>query len=232
MEVRIRICNWEKYNGRCDVKNPSWLRFQQNFFHDNKISNLDDFEKLFFVWLLCEASKNKNDLFFLDGMLLQSVQRVSQRVSQRDIQRAIKKMVSLQLIETRTVRGRYADVGNPDATLQDETLQDKTRHNTVEFDFELLYQKYPRKVGKAEGIARLKTMIKTDQDYQDFSKAIDFYIAYLKKAGTEAQYIKHFSTFVGSAGKPAWRDWLDPNAGESAEMKKEYDWSFLKEETK
>src|ERR1035437_8610886 len=130
MELRISILNWEKYNGRSDVKNPSWFRFQNNFFTDNKVSNLNDQEKIVFVWLLCEASSNGNDLFYLEEMFLTQIQRVSQRVSQRGLQRTVKKLVQLQLIATRTIRGRYANVSDPDATLHYKTLQDITLHDS------------------------------------------------------------------------------------------------------
>lgn len=81
------------------------------------------------------------------------------------------------------------------------------------FDLEALYKLYPRKQGKAEGIARLKQMIKTDQDYQDFQRAIANYNNHLRKQQTEAQFIKHFSSFVGTMAKQTWRDWLDHDAG-------------------
>jgi len=230
MDLKLSIINWQKYNGRKDVDHPSWFRFQNDFFYDNKISNLTNDEKLIFLLLLCEASKAKNELFFLDDSIYRCVHRVVHRISDRDIDRAIEKYKKLQLVEVRTVRGRYANVNDPDATRQDKTLQDKTEQNTIahstnsrlSFDFEIVYKNYPRKLGKGRGIAKLKSTIKTDQDYQDLIKSIELYKTYLKNNGTEVQFIQHFSTFVNS-----WRDWLDPQAGTADKIKKEKDWSFL-----
>jgi hypothetical protein len=87
------------------------------------------------------------------------------------------------------------------------------------FDFEALYKTYPRKLGKAEGLGRLKGMIKTEQDYQDFQSAVANYNAHLRKNKTEPQFIKHFSSFVGTSYKQTWRDWLDKDAGQATTTK-------------
>lgn len=90
--------------------------------------------------------------------------------------------------------------------------QDKEKRN---FDFEILYQKYPLKKGKSEGIARLKVLIKTYEDYQLFSKSIDKYIQVIHRDGTQPQYIKHFSSFVGSGKIQPWRDFTQDDVGTS-----------------
>lgn len=81
------------------------------------------------------------------------------------------------------------------------------------FDFELVWKKYPRKLGKAEGMARLATMIKTNEDYQLLLKSIDRYVAHLSKSGTEEQFMKHFPSFLGTSKKQTWRDWLETDVG-------------------
>lgn len=83
------------------------------------------------------------------------------------------------------------------------------------FDFESLYAKYPRKIGKTEGIARLKSMIKTDDDFKLISQAIDNYLNHIRRTGTDPQFIKHFTTFIGTLAKQSWRDWLDDDAGKT-----------------
>lgn len=72
-------------------------------------------------------------------------------------------------------------------------------------DLETLYQSYPLKKGKSEGLSRLTKEIKTWDQYSDLGRAIDAYKADLARNKTEAKFIKHFSTFVSS-----WRDWLEP----------------------
>lgn len=72
-------------------------------------------------------------------------------------------------------------------------------------DLETIYQSYPLKKGKSEGLSRLTKEIKTWDQYSDLGRAIDAYKADLARNKTEAKFIKHFSTFVSS-----WRDWLEP----------------------
>lgn len=83
------------------------------------------------------------------------------------------------------------------------------------FDFESLYRKYPLKKGKAEGLARCAVQIKTQEDFDALSRAIDRYSADLKANGTSPQYTKHFSSFLGADKKRPWRDWLDADAGQT-----------------
>jgi hypothetical protein len=79
------------------------------------------------------------------------------------------------------------------------------------FDFERLYRKYPRKMGKTPGMKKCKKEIKTEKDYQDLEKAIERFLAYHVSAETDAQFVPYFSTFMS-----AWRDWLDEEAGDAS----------------
>ena len=78
------------------------------------------------------------------------------------------------------------------------------------FDFESLYEKYPRKVGKAAGLRKAKVQIKTLEAYEELRTAIARYTNYCIAQKTEPRFIKHFSSFMSD-----WRDWLDPGAGSS-----------------
>lgn len=73
------------------------------------------------------------------------------------------------------------------------------------FDFDLIYSKYPRKIGKQKGLVRLKASIKTPEDFDLLKLAVDHYCKYCLSQNTEPKYIKHFSTFIGE-----WRDWVEP----------------------
>lgn len=77
------------------------------------------------------------------------------------------------------------------------------------FNMLYLYEKYPLKIGKTEGLSRLKKIIKTEKDFQDFEKAIDLYKSFLQDTDTKPEFVKHFTSFIGPVSKPAWRDWLD-----------------------
>lgn len=72
------------------------------------------------------------------------------------------------------------------------------------FDFEALYQKYPRKRGKTRGMKIAERDIRTQKEYDNLSLAIDKYCQVIKKEKTDQKYIQLFSTFMNN-----WLDWLD-----------------------
>lgn len=79
---------------------------------------------------------------------------------------------------------------------------------TPRLNFEPIYKNFPRKEGKQAGIQKCKAQIKSQEDFELLSKAVDRYAAHCRKEATELKFIKHFSTFMG-----CWRDWLDPETG-------------------
>ncbi len=86
-------------------------------------------------------------------------------------------------------------------------------------DIEAVYRAhYPLKKGKSAGLKALSKQIKSKQDLEDFTRAVQVYAEEVK--GREPDKIKHFSTFVNSG----WRDCLDPTYG-SASTSVGVDWS-------
>lgn len=94
------------------------------------------------------------------------------------------------------------------------------------FNLDELYQLYPLKKGKSLGMEKLKRVIRSQKDFDDFKTAINKYTQDIKSKGTEPRYIKQFSTFVGSEKIQPWRDWLDDGAGE-ATVKSGVDWDKM-----
>ena len=90
-----------------------------------------------------------------------------------------------------------------------EKVKEKERASVMpEIDcvIEDSYFVYPRKEGKAKGIANLKKQIDKLDDFKLFHESVRNYKEHIDLTG---QYTKHFSTFVGSKAAPEWRDWLD-----------------------
>lgn len=69
------------------------------------------------------------------------------------------------------------------------------------FDFELVYQRYPKKTGKKPGLAKCRKLIKTQEDYDALKSAVGI----MAKAwrGHDTTYCPHFSTFVS---QERWKD--------------------------
>lgn len=105
--------------------------------------------------------------------------------------------------------------------MEEEKEEEKEKQN-FDSSFEILYQRYPRKIGKAEGIKRCKRDVKNQADFDALELAISHFVAYHRGKQTEEQYIPHFSTFMSS-----WRDWCDPETGkgESFSGSSGIDWS-------
>lgn len=214
----IRFKNWEKFNTRSGgIKKPWWFAFDHDLFYHTGLYDLDPDELLTMIYLLCEASKNtpRGEVFVSPEHYVRHI-RVHSREPLNVLNRCIQKLKRLQIIEQPRVRGKYVE-----CTAHYNTLQDNTLHNINTilpdsakaeprrvFDFNALYNKYPRKEGKSRGLALCRLQIKTQKDYDELSLAIDRYNAHLRKMNTEPAYYKYFSTFMSS-----WRDWLDPETG-------------------
>jgi len=85
------------------------------------------------------------------------------------------------------------------------------------FDLDAIYNKYPKKLGKARGMKKLKSIIKSQKTYDDMLIAVENYA--LTVRDSKPEYIKLFSTFVNGD----WQDYV-PDASTSA--KKKVDWGF------
>lgn len=105
------------------------------------------------------------------------------------------------------------------------TIAQQVERDSQSFDFEIVYQRYPKKVGKQRGLSIAKKQIRSLADFESLQLAIENYKKYLEEQKTEPQFIKHFSTFMGS-----WRDWLSPEAGRAQDFSGEkIDWAAMKE---
>lgn len=74
--------------------------------------------------------------------------------------------------------------------------------------YEELYAAHPRKIGKATGIKKLKTLVKTPKDVAEFKTAQLRFIETMQREKRPLDKIMYFSTFVN-----CWQDWLDEDAG-------------------
>lgn len=83
------------------------------------------------------------------------------------------------------------------------TTEMSDKSDELVFNFEYIYNAYPRKEGKTRGLEKLKSQIKTEQDYLSLQEAVKNYSE--QTAGQDKKYIKQFSSFVS-----VWRDYLEP----------------------
>ncbi len=125
-DLKIRFTNWDKYNPRKDVKCHSWFRFEHGFFENPNFYDLNPEEKLTFVYILCERSKRENDEFFTVNSL--KYHRCT-GINTTVLNSTIKKLSKEQVLEMRTLRGRYASVTRTCST--DERTNGRTVQTEV-----------------------------------------------------------------------------------------------------
>lgn len=212
---QITITNWSKHNPRKDVKRPSWFAFDNRMVEDADFFDFNHAEFKAWIYILSRASQKQSGEIVCDARHADQVCNI--KIS--DFSSAIQKLKLLNMITlgsahvTRTSRARHVHVRDPYATNTHTDITDIT-HTTekpsdVRTSLGIIYSNfYPRKEGKELGIRKALKEIKTEADLLSFETAVIRYKDHCAKNRTEAQYIKHFSSFVSS-----WREWLDPETG-------------------
>ncbi len=203
----ITIRNWDKYNFRNDIKAPSWFRFGHAFFEDPQFFDFDGDDIKVWLYLLCLASKKSR----AEVLINDKHRKVVGRISDKQFKTTISKLEALEVITYVDERERTPT----GATQHYITLP--TLHNTLaqtEVRASEIYDLYPRKVGKKKGVAKLKTILKNEEDVAKMKIAIENYRVYCQAQKFEPRFIKHFTTFLGE-----WEDWVDSEHGGSENFK-------------
>lgn len=91
-----------------------------------------------------------------------------------------------------------------------------------DFDFDLLWRRYPKKIGKPEAIRHFNSTVKTLPDWQAVNRALDNYLTYLKTESTDRKFIKHGSTWFNQ-----WRGWSEGSTHGSDDSKGTTDYAAL-----
>lgn len=72
----------------------------------------------------------------------------------------------------------------------------------LNFDFDIVWNKYPNKLGKKEAIRHFKATVETEEDFTNIKKALDNFIKSPKCL--DPKFIPHGSTWFNN-----WQDWVD-----------------------
>lgn len=210
--ITVEIKNWERFNGRRDVKQSSWLRLEHSISEDADFYGFSAEEFRAWIYILCQASKKSSARVTLH---FAHANRASM-VPKRALESAIKKLESMGALLVH-VTNANADGTAAFCTRRDvRTRRDETRRNeTPHFDFDAFWNLYPRKIAKSDARDRFDRLILTERDHADLIEAVTRFRAHHEGKGTEAKYIPHPATFLGTKEIPRWRDWLDPANGTS-----------------
>ena len=107
------------------------------------------------------------------------------------------------------------------STKQDKNRIDKS--TTCTYDFELLWKRYPKPIGKRDALKHFNSSVKTDEDWKNINIALDNYLKTENVIKGNIQYIKHGSTWFNN-----WQDYVsitvtqkqEPVSGLSLQMQK------------
>lgn len=229
----IEILNWEKYNPKRAQTTYTWLRLNNSIATEPKLFGLDPEQKYAWIVMLCEVSKENKSTYQLNLPFLEHLTGVSQKKLNSLLSFLVQKKIIKALHQTTP----ECSDSNNSLPLRDETNETNETDEhadssvgervNIYFDFEGIYQEYPRKDGKQEGLKICKAKIKTQEDYNKLLSAVRRYRAQCELEGIDKQYIKHFSTFMNSN---RWKDWLEPDAGSSTVIASDgINWDRLKE---
>lgn len=75
--VTITVENWKKYNPRPDRDNFTWFRFQNDFYSDPKLFDLESDQRHVLLFCYCELSKKSTGTAVLSLSQIATVLRIS-----------------------------------------------------------------------------------------------------------------------------------------------------------
>ncbi len=206
----IEVVNWTKYNPRGEAKRPTWFRFDNSFAFESKFFGLSCEQKWLWVCILSLSSNKIGQPFIWNSAYIQTMTGVKKTVQDQTID------IFIKLNSLRATRTDSCDFVRDLAPTNERTnitnITNEHAHRPSASDFEILYQRYPRKMGKQEGIKKAVRDVKTQEEFEKLSMAIDRFKSFHSNKGTEERFIPYFSSFMSS-----WREWCSPETG-SAEV--------------
>lgn len=213
--ITIRFKNWNKFNPRGESKRPNWFRMDNAILDHEDLFDLSSDQFRALVFLFCQASKKNSDTVRIRFAHALDKYKIKSDVIMSTILRLKQADMVEQMLDSHEVvhdshelaRDSHEVLRDSPAT-ENTNITENTNTAPPDLDFEFSYEKYPRKVGKSEGFTRLKKLITTPADLEQFELAVRNYAEECRVNGVEEKYIKHFSSFVGVAGKEVWRDYI------------------------
>jgi hypothetical protein len=240
ISVKIDIANWDKYNPRKDLKTMPWIRLESDIGFSESLFGLPSAAKWTWVFILSYSAKKKTGIFEIDfnflahhtgctekelknflneffarGLLL--VDSSSSRITNESVRitnvSRTNPIESVPNITNRTEQNERNEHDRTDLEIVESSF-DYTHpldlQPDAKFNFEDIYNAYPRKDGKKRGLEILKKKIKTQQDFEKLELAVQNYRISTRE--TEKRFIKQFSTFAN-----CWEDYLEIDNGLSKE---------------
>jgi hypothetical protein len=124
-DIEVTILNWEKYQFRKEVKNPSWFRLENRMWNDQQFFYFSAEERWIWVCLLSLASQKQSATLLVNEDWLSQ----DSRVGIPTITSALKKLKENKCLEY-TLHERNVHVQPCNPTLHNSTVHNITEQNT------------------------------------------------------------------------------------------------------
>jgi hypothetical protein len=185
--MKIKVVNWDSHQERADRGNYIWFKFYNKFWEDTKIHGLSIHAKLFFIYCLSVCSKHNADTVDLVAPIALALT-------------GLKSLPLADLVDA----GLVQEIDG----MCPPRIEEK-REDIYRLDLEQIYQLYPKRPNqrKQAGISRLKSTVKTQEDFDAARRAAANYAKYCEAECKDPKYIKQFGTWAGE-----WREWVEQDA--------------------
>lgn len=201
--MKIVVNGFHRFNPRKDLKSMPWLRLENNFYDREDFFDQDVNTTWLFIFLLCQCAQKVSDTIELSEKYLIS----KSKLTKKQFFDAISNLEARSLISLHT---NGCDRIRSKTYLTNEH-NEHNEHNEQyiaerAFDIEMIYNAYPKKAGKVNGMKKLHSTIKTQDMYDKIMQSVKIYAKYCKDQKIDTKYIKQFSTWVN---QECWNDELD-----------------------
>jgi hypothetical protein len=206
--VSIEILDWNKLLSDKRIKRALWFKFPNDFIFRPEYNDLT-YEELGLYAVICSYASMVNEPVVL--VTNSPCDLITKKIPFKVLKSLIKKL-----------DGRIVKIHLGQS--QDRREEIRLEENKCCFDFEPIYQAYPKRKGsqaKAEGMNQLKKTIKTQEQYDNLKRAVEIYhqlCTEKKDVGTE--FVMQFKRFC----KPTtWQSILDEAHDQQLVMQSEED---------
>ena len=190
----IHVKNIENYQPSYkDGRRLIWVRWEIDCLGDHKIFQLTPAQRWLFLGLICLETRNQDEIPIDDDWLCGQIGYPKQHIS-----KDLKMLQTLELVVTKC-NEESKSLCPTDRQMLKQT-EVKTESN-VHFDFNLVWDKYPNKVGKKDAERHFKASMKTNEDFSSIQTALD---NYCKSARVRKGYVMN-----GGRWFLNWQDWVN-----------------------
>jgi len=192
-------------------KNIVWVKLKLELLSDYRFTDLlSDSQKLLYICLILLSGDTENAIPNDSRWIRRRLNLIS------DIDTIEKDLIKILETYPKLIKGdttisfvNFQELhnykfGKSQKSIRDVQEEEKEEEEEHRKSFELIWKKYPKKLGKKKSFSSFKGSLKRGATAAEISSALDKYLAYIEVNKTEDQFIKHGSTFFNN-----WEDWRD-----------------------